>query len=413
MGKCIQKIALFIAVGLLSCCTTKVVKKEPLLRVAVPATVFGRDFYALQSSHWNVKNTNMYPMTPMATGNLDNTFGAELIHVDSMLSALQPVFHRVHIINTTCVRNGNCGSYEIGYGYNKQTFNNAIKAHNKKILNYVVNKTTLYKNLSTKYPNTKFVVSPALEHDLDHVAWNILADTVLSVWPDAQLANSPDAGISISLYKGAWLERHGKNFPLDADIVSLDGFDATDIDIETFRNRVVTAPHVKVALSWTAGDNCRVKQWIDPRQRTNCPSRQTFELVSHITEPLPGAPKFTGGECKRITPINNNDIWKPLAESYPTPDPRQELPVLITGAFKSSDVQLLASNGMPVGRVAFYGPYGKLSRWYSGYKTGSHLSGYEFQKKAVFLTGSPYVWLMQNGVCKGPFVPGRRAGNFR
>lgn len=418
MGKYLQRLCLTVTCCILNFCSSVAPKPLPVLltsdaRIGSPNVVFGEDFYAVQSANWAVKNSNLHPIMPMATGNLDFSFGPDIAKVDSTIAALKPLYHRTHIINTTCVRDGNCGNYEIGHGYNKATFDAAIKAHNQKILNFLKARVTLYKALSIKYPGTTFLMSPALEHDLSKESWNILADTILSVWPDVQLVNSPDANIAVSVYKGSWIERHTNNFPLDADIVSLDGADATDINITAYRDRVLNAPHVKIALSWTLGFNCRVKTWIDPRARKNCPSRQTFELMSHIMEPVPNASPFTGIQCKKITPLNGDDIWKPLAESYSTPDPRQELPVCISGAFKAVDVNLIASNGMRVGTLGFYGAYGKQFRWYSGYKKGSRLSGYEFQKKAVATSGSPYTWIVQNGLCKGPFVPGRRGGITR
>lgn len=415
MERCVKFLYCIIAASLLSFCSTiepvPTPKQPELMQVN---TLFGRDFYALQSQYWDIKSSNSYPMPLMATGNLDNTFGSDMEHVVSTLSVLHPFYHRVHIINATCIRNGNCGKYEVGYGYNKKTFDEAIKAHNKKILNYLKSRVSVYSDLQVKFPTTRFVVSPVLEHDLSIESWKILADTTLEIWPEVQLANSPDGGISAIKYKGAWIERHGKDFPMDADIVSLDGFDVTDIDSVAFRDRVLRAPNLKMAFSWTLGDNCRVKGWIDPRMRKNCPSSDTFELISHIMEAVPQAPKFAGKQCKKMSAFKSPDIWKPLAESYAnSKDSRQELPVLIAGGFKKANVNLLSSNGGQIGTLGFYGSFGKQLRWYSGYKKGSHLSGYEFQKRANASSGNPYIWMIQAGSCKGPFVPGRRGGATR
>lgn len=395
--------ALFVAFGVVRC---------PQDTHAAP--VFGRDFYAVQSKAWNVTASTKFSFSPMALGSLDGTFGVQLGPVDTVINALHPIYYRVHIINAVCIRNSNCGSYEIGHGYSKASFDVAVGKKDPRILNPFKARVAAYRDLAKKYPGTKFIVSPALEHDLSIKSWRVLANATVGVWPGVQLSNSPDGGVSIERYLGAWIERHGNSPQSDSDIVSLDGSDATQIDIAAFVNRVNRLPHVQFAQLWTAGDNCRASEWQDPRARTACPSSKTFELMSHIIDPLPVAPRFTGSQCKKIIPFKDPDIWKPLAETHVHYDPRQELPVTIFKGFSGQDLTVLSSGGNIVGSLGYYGSYlSQGLRWYSGYRAGSKSSGYELQKGAQAVSGSPWVWLQQRGTCKGPLITGRRFGLMR
>lgn len=412
MGNSYKRWVLGLAFALASC-TPVQVDRVAILRASAP--VYGRDFYALQSKYWNVKATVKYPMPPpMAVGTLDTTFGTALNPIISVLSAFKPAYYRAHIINATCIRNNNCGKYEIGYGYSKASFDAAVKKKSPKILKPFKERVQLYRGLAGQFSNIEFIISPALEHDLSKQSWRVLADAVYSIWPDVQLANSPDVGVSVETYLGAWIERHGNNPQADADIVSLDGVDATGIDIDQFINRIKRLAHVKLVYLWLGLDNCRVGQWQDPRVRKNCPSAKTLELMSHLIDPQPAPVKFTGTQCKKITPFKAPDIWKPLAESKIAPDTRAELPVIISKGFKNGNLDVLSSNGKRIGSLGYYGTYlDQGYRWYSGYRGGSKNSGYEFQQGGTVNSGSPYAWLRQGSTCKGPFLGGRRQGVMR
>lgn len=374
----------------------------------------GQDYYALQSSFWNNSATLSYNVHGGCNGNLHNTFGTSLTPVAALLSSSSPSYFRVHIINTVCVRDNNCGAYEIGHGYSKSTFNAAVAARKPAILTPLKNQAKAYCDLFAAHPATHLVISPALEHDLSIPSWRILADAVLSVCPSAQLSNSPDGGIAVERYRGAWIERHGSNPQSDSDIVSLDGANADQIDIGAFLTRVRRLPNIKLILLWTAGYNCRVGTWQDPRVRKNCSSGKTLELMNHLTDALPAPPHFTGSQCKKITAFKAPSIWKPLAESQVNPDPRSELPVLIIRGFGKAALNVLASNGAKQGVLAYYGTYlDQGLRYYSGYTGGSKGSGYDFQKGAENATGNGGVFLQQGTICTGPLFPGRRQGLMR
>lgn len=348
----------------------------------------------------------------MPLGSLHNTFGPGVTNADSIISSVAPSHFRVHLINGPCIRNKNCGPYEIGRGYDTASFNKAVEKGNKKILAYVASSTASYKALAEKYTNTVFIVSPVLEHNLSIQAYRKLADAVRAVWPGVQLANSPVGGISIERYLDAYIERHGSNPQKGADIVSLDGAEATDINIDAWLKK---APNAKIMYTWSRVYNCRdqAEHFTDPRARKSCPKDNHFEELVHITDAVPAPPLVKPTACTTNVAFKSPSIWKPMAEDSADGDRRANKPVAIT-QFRASIMEVLAANGQKVGQLAYFGTYGpKQFRHYSGFKTGSGLGGYEFQKKAQAAAGTPWVYLRSNKNCTGPLVTGRRAGLYK
>lgn len=369
--------------------------------------VRGQDYLAAQLPAFKIGNAAAIP-TGSAVGSLDTTFGSSLEPIRTLLNIVKPSYYRVHLINGPCIRNRNCGKYEIGYGYSKENFSKALESRNPKILGYLKQRTLAYKNLSLGFPTTGFLVSPVLEHNLSGKAFAVAADAVKSVWPEVQLVNSPMAAGPAARYLGAWIERHGSQPQRDADIVSTDGASADQIDMAAFLKRTSQA---KIVMVWTGSYNCRVPEWQDPRIRKACPTASTMELMPHLFDPTPPPPPLSFSGCRKISAFKAPDIWKPLAERHLNPDPRQELPVLITKGFGKENISVISSTGQKIGSLGYYGTYLTQGfRYYSGYVGGSKQSGYTFQKNSGSL---PWVWLQQGNSCKGPLVPGRRQGLMR
>jgi hypothetical protein len=272
----------------------------------------------------------------------------------------------------------------------------------------------VYKALSLEFPATKFLISPILEHDLSIRAWRVLADAVLTTWPEVQLVNSPDGNLSAERYKGAWLERHGTGQAAGSyDLVSSDGTDGTDINIDAWIKRVSSA---KIIFLWTRGYNCRTQgPWQDPRVRTACPSNDTLNMMVRLPADRGPIPTFTGKNCKAIVAFKGPQIWKPLAEDYGNGDTRSNKPVAITKLGKNS-LSILARSGKVIGTLGYYRPFTdkSQSRYYSGYKGGTRKGGATIESLAIKAAASSYVWLRgADGSCAGPFVPGKRQGTFR
>ncbi len=357
--------------------------------------VIGQDTLALMQKNFQWKN---YNAETRALSVLDWTFGDDFRAVENALRETKPAYFRVHLVNTTCVRNGNCGPYEPVAGYTVASLDRAVLRHDAKLIEWVQSRTRLYRDLASHYPATTFLVSPALEHNLSKDAWRILADTVVAQWPGVQLVNSPEK-LPVERYRGSWIEGHGALAPTYVDINSLDGQDATDIAIAPWMKRFT---NIKVLYVWSRGYNCRnTGPWEDPRARTSCPTRATAELLAHITDAR-GAPPRPLSSCKPL-PFKSPDIWKPLAEDKGTGDPRANLPVLILTAAKTK-VEVVRDDGRVAGFLAYYGPYkGTQNRYYSG-QIGSGQSGYQLSKD--------WAYLRQGKKCWGPLITGRRQGQF-
>lgn len=364
--------------------------------------VFGQDTLAIQHSKFQVRELVKFLPQDTALGTLSNTFGNQLSAITRALSSGRVKYLRVHLINGSCIANQNCGPYEIGYGYNLKSFEASVLAKNPKIITYVRNHTLLYCDL----PNTKVLISPVVEHRLNNRAYRILADTIVSSCPSAQLVNNPVTGIG-ERYRGSWIESHSDRIS-GADIYSFDGVDATDSNIPLWKSKTAKA---KISFVWSRVYNCRnLGPFQDPRNRTSCPKSRDFELLAHITDNRPPAPT-TSSKCGSFKSPN---IWKPLSEDKGTGDPRANLPVLLS-RLGNGNTEIATYKGTCIGTLSYFGPPTTegLGRYYSGLPGAVRLSGYEIEKKAVRLSGSPWVWVRQNNKCFGPFIPGMRQGTYR
>lgn len=372
--------------------------------------VLGQDFLAAQLPAFKVKSAAKYLQPGHVTGSLDWTFGTKVAKLEPLLEK-RPPYHRVHLLDTVCVRNGNCGPYSVVKGYTRATLDKAVKQKNKKILDHIRNRTAIYRGLAARFPDTKFLVSPALEHDLSKEAWRVLANTILEVWPNVQLVNSVDFGIQGERYRGAWLEHHGSKPPSGTDINSLDGTDATDTDIDAWLERTKNA---RIVFVWTRLFNCRTNSatFVDPRLREACPKPYHFEELSHITDTRPDSPAYAGSNCRTVRPFRAPSVWKPLAENKNNGDKRADLPVAIIGKHATT-ITLHSRTGQAVGSLGYYGTFGEQFRFYSKWGSGSGINGYEFEKRAVGDSGNPAVWLRAGNDCFGPLITGRRAGAYR
>ena len=388
-----------------------------ICNVAYATPKYGQDFLALQSEQFNVNNAIRYNKVGTSTGNLDFTFSDSLDNVIKILDDLQPVYHRIHFIDGSCIRNNNCGSYSYVHGMNMSRFETAVLTKNKKMFSKLGSRVKLYCGLKEQYPNTKFLFSPVLEHNLSKRAWRILAKFVLQKCSGVQLVNSPMARGAAEKYHGAWIERHGTKSINRVDIISTDGEGISDINIKKF---IRDTKRAKIVYSWDRMYNCRTNSsmFVDPRDRIWCPKKSAFSLLSHIFDEREAAKKFTGTNCKNIKPLVAPWLIKPFAENksfdpYASIDKRSDMPVIIVKD-KVSQIDVLSITGIKLGSFGYYDTYSPLNghRYYSCWKTGSCLGGYAYEKKSLEY-GNSYSWLKVGQKCYGPVLMGIRNGSFR
>jgi hypothetical protein len=368
--------------------------------------IFGQDMLAAQLPGFRVEKAIPYVSPNTALGILDYTFGTDIAPVHRLLNSRKFSVLRVHLINSSCIANSNCGPYEIGYGYSLAGFNAAVLAEDPKIISFLTARSKVYCGILTNYPAVKLLISPVLEHRLTPAAYQIAANSVLKGCPNVQLVNNPVTGKG-ERYKGAWIEAHATSVP--ADIYSWDGVDATDSDVATWIKQTAKA---KIAFWWARAYNARAGggSFVDPRARTAVPTAQYFELMNHLQDDRGKAPKPTFRAT--FKPFSKPNIFKPCSENYEgSSDPRGLLPVaILPGA--AGMMNVVGAKGIRVGQMKFFGAYqGNLNRYYSG--TAGRMSGYEFEKEASKTNGSPFTWVCQNRICYGPIIGGRRNGLMR
>lgn len=239
----------------------------------------GQDLLGLLSPHFDVKGAINVLKDNTSIGLLDNTFGAKTDNLSAYLDRKHPSLVRVHLINAVCIRNSNCGRYEIGFGYTSKSFNAALIRRAPKLLNYVRARTAVYRELAFEY-GRPFKISPALEHDLSKEAWRVLANTVLEAWPGVPLVNNPNAGVSVERYRGASIERHGAAPRGEIQGNSLDGDDALIIQYSKW---LATTKGLEYRYSWTISYNCRKSGiFIDPRKRINCANSSIYRQMTSL-----------------------------------------------------------------------------------------------------------------------------------
>lgn len=348
--------------------------------------------------------------TPLGT--LDWTFGTGTKKLEDWLSKVHPKYWRIHLLNGPCVRAGNCGPYEPVFGYSVASLDLAIRQRTPKLIKHVRDRVKIYKELSIKFPDTVFLVSPILEHNLSDAAWRVLADVVKNNWPEVRLVNNP-MNPSGERYRGAWIEGHGQEGRLDAELNSLDGDSASDIDIQKWKERF---PNVKILFVHDRLYNGRLASgaWVDPRIRKAFPKTFQFEELAHIADTRRRPPIREPSVCKTTESFSSPNIWKQFAEDKGTMDVRAGYPVALT-TFNSQGISIITSGvGKQIGTLGYYGTYNTtLKRHYSAWGNGSHLNGYTFEKLAKEEAGSPWTYLKQGARCLGPLLMGMRQGVMR
>lgn len=373
--------------------------------------LIGQDYLGAQHPRMQIVNSSVFIREGSPLGTLDWTFGTGTKKLEDWVTKVKPKYWRIHLLNGPCVRGGNCGKYEPVYGYTMGSLDAAIRSGDRKLTEHVKTRAKLYRDISKRHLETKFLLSPILEHNLSDSAWRALADTVKRVWPEVQLVNSPMT-FPAERYKRAWLESHGQDGNTNVEINSLDGHSASDIDIEKWKERF---PDVKILFTHDRIYNGRLASgaWIDPRVRKAFPLTFQFEELAHITDKRRNPPDGFPDSCKIREAFLAPNIWKQFAENKNNGDVRANYPVSITD-FNGTNVSIIAANGTSIGSLGYYGVYQNgLNRHYSAWTGGSHLNGYTFEKLAKEEADTPWTYLKQGSRCKGPLLTGMRQGVMR
>lgn len=259
----------------------------------------GRAPYAIQQSNHNcdllydrVKNMERNFHYSWLYHTFDNVSGdgSHLECVYRLNGLPQTDLVEIHLINEVCQRNNRCGNYEFLYGISVNDYKNKLKWRDRNLLAKLdaYMKTASERILPTLRNETRCLISPGLESNLDNDAARVLIEyTRKHFEPRCEIVWNPLHGTPI---EGTIFELHGINPQLQAPcVVNLDG---KDIDLEVRRSRYSNGSiherdlegwirkyqHCEAVFLWLGEDNC-VKSpgsFVDPRDRPNC-TNETLE----------------------------------------------------------------------------------------------------------------------------------------
>lgn len=260
--------------------------------------MIGLSYYALCHDRWPVKDSldafETCQNAPIAI--VWNTFGNNFSGLSAWKDLKKRHLIEVHLLNGPGLRNKRLGKYEALYGYSKESFNTSLIRQDKKLND----RLTPYfrdaaRTLGQLLPSDReLYVSPDLESNLTQPAFHSLMRLVRPHFDPlgARYVWNPDLANPENGYlQGFYYELHGstKNHNW-IDIYNLDGEDIA------FKNRpAVLSPHIgedrlhswlqertmsRCNFIWLAEFNgLSAGSFIDPRDRTNFPSRETFQIV--------------------------------------------------------------------------------------------------------------------------------------
>ena len=231
----------------------------------------GHDFLALQSPHFKYKKIERAIQYPSALGMLDFTFGYSLAPVRYLLDSGKFKYLRVHLINGSCIRLRNCGSYYPSFAASIDRFSAAIRKKDINLYDFVRFRTEEYCQIAKDYPATQVLISPVLEHNLNRQNFITLAKWIDAACPGVAIVNNGMTPIKIRNYLK---EVHG-SITSKAHIISMDGF-----GYESYLPAdVFEAPH-NIVFIWDSHYNCRDPgPFIDPRERTSCPTAREVDYL--------------------------------------------------------------------------------------------------------------------------------------
>lgn len=261
-------------------------KADPIQRPTLPVErVLGYDWLAAQHPLFNLGAAlEELPEGGNAIGILDFTFGESLEPVELILQSGKASHLRVHFINGPCIRNKNCGPYELGAGRSISEFDRAILRSERSIIGPFQERVRKFCALIDKYEDVAFYFSWVLEHNLTHDGWLSLNHYGVEACPDRSytvVSNPVDSNIGFpaDIAPGVIHEEHGES--TSSIISSLDGKDILEIDVSGWLDRTAFQA---ITFKWTHSYNCRVPRsvFVDPRIRVNCPSRDVHKQIVEI-----------------------------------------------------------------------------------------------------------------------------------
>lgn len=264
-----------------------------------------------------------------------------------------------------------------------------------------------YEKLAKQYPGVKFYVSHSCEYnEKNKVEIQKRVNLVANLCPSCQVVQSPMGGSPT--IPGFMLESHGTNAKADGGIVSADGNPLFDLDSEKWANRTKGSV---IQFSWGMRCNGLESNVHPPRpQRTAFPDAKYLRSLARIL--LPKGPVPTPTFTTKVIPIIDPLGMKSHGEDMPGDQSRDNKPCLFLKK-QTPTVDIVTFQGVKIASLGYFGTFpGGRFRYYSGWKGGSNLYGYEIAEKAKALSGYEWTWVRQGSTYYGPIHFAFRCGFF-
>ena len=242
---------------------------------------FGTAPYAIQQSNFNcaayLNSISDLPEVNIAW--LWNTFGANTGCLDTVIRDGRFNSYQLHLINGVCLRNGNCGSYEVFAGLTVGQAESLVLARDPGLLGKITQSASEAANfLSSRgiLGNSCFI-SPVLETDLSTEASSVIIDTVKPLFPGCTFVHNPVN--PTPRIEGTLYEHHSENSVVGSScIYNNDGFSVSvggdTSGFPRFLSEVQVADQLKnnttceLAFIWHHSYNCINGGFVDPRARS-------------------------------------------------------------------------------------------------------------------------------------------------
>lgn len=278
---------------------------------------------------------------------------------------------------------------------------------------YLEKELPRWEALHQEFPDIPFYISHSCEYPkAPKKEIEKRVNLVLQLCPSCKVVQTPMKGAYT--VPGHIVEKHGDVKAGAGGIVSTDGVEITQIDANAFTEKNQNA---LICFGWICRFNLTDGKMLKdlkekgiplpkPKKRKSYPSQKLCRGVERLLHP---GPKWAGTTFPDWVKFKKGTyLWKAFAEDFPN-DARAMKPcaMLKTNAGK---IEILARNNQV---IATFGKYPDtqphtLERYYSGWKTGPGLFGWEIEAKAIAVANSPYVQLRFKGKLSEPFIPSFR-----
>lgn len=301
----IKKIMMVFCLLLIACDKKPSTPADPV----VPEKQYlkaGRSPYALQSTHFdcnilvnNTKSTKIPFSYSWLYKTFDNVGDGNFLECVYKLNGMDETkMMQVHLINEVCQKHGRCGSYEFLKNISVSDYNNKLKNKDAQLLaslrNYI--KTASERILPSLRQETRCLVSPGLESNLDTIAGKVLIDLTREyfgtrceiVWNPLNAGTIPGTihekhGITPNVQPPCVVNLDGKDIDLAIRKSNYSGGSIKEADLLAYINKYQMC---EMVFLWVGEDNCiQSGNFVDPRNRTKCTGKNIEDaLKPYITK---------------------------------------------------------------------------------------------------------------------------------